>query len=59
MDAFCVNTTTTHRRHSALSGVPVPRLGRISDSNRWFGLVFREADPVVPSTFKIVATKVA
>jgi hypothetical protein len=31
----------------------------ISDSNRLFGLVFREAGPVVPSTFEVVATKVA
>ncbi len=30
-----------------------------SESNRWFGLVFREAGPVVPSTFEVVATKVA
>ena len=29
------------------------------DSNRWFGLVFREAGPVVPSTFEVVATNVA
>jgi hypothetical protein len=31
----------------------------ISESTSWFGLVFREAGPVVPSTFEVVATKVA
>jgi hypothetical protein len=31
----------------------------ISESSRLFGLVFREAGPVVPSTFEVVATKVA
>lgn len=30
-----------------------------SESKRLFGLVFREAGPVVPSTFEVVATKVA
>lgn len=30
-----------------------------TESNRLFGLVFREAGPVVPSTFEVVATKVA
>lgn len=30
-----------------------------SESNRLFGLVFCEAGPVVPSTFEVVATKVA
>jgi hypothetical protein len=30
-----------------------------SESSRLFGLVFREAGPVVPSTFEVVATKVA
>jgi hypothetical protein len=30
-----------------------------SESNRLFGLVFREAGPVVPRTFEVVATKVA
>lgn len=30
-----------------------------SESNRLFGLVFREAGPVVPSTFEVVATNVA
>lgn len=31
----------------------------MSDSNRWFGVVFREAGPVVPSTFEMVAIQVA
>ena len=30
-----------------------------TESTRLFGLVFREAGPVVPSTFEVVATKVA
>ena len=30
-----------------------------SESNRLFGFVLREAGPVVPSTFEVVATKVA
>jgi hypothetical protein len=38
---------------------PDARLGRASDSTRSFGLIFREAGPVVPSTFEVVATKVA
>ena len=31
----------------------------INDSSRLFGLVFREAGPVVSSTFEVAATKVA
>jgi hypothetical protein len=30
-----------------------------TESTSWFGLVFREADPVVPRTFEVVATNVA
>jgi hypothetical protein len=42
---------------SLLYQIQEPKIA--TESTSWFGLVFREVGPVVPSTFEVVATKVA